>query len=86
MFVGHICLYSHQIIPVVLDKVLEAMRPQVDKIVNDRLQPYIETIEHTKTTVLAQETVIQFHYRFTFRWRRRDRLTGHHSLGKLKYC
>jgi uncharacterized coiled-coil protein SlyX len=25
----------------------------------DRLQPYIETIEHTKTTVLAQETVIQ---------------------------
>jgi hypothetical protein len=55
MFVGHICLYSYQI----LDKVHEAMRPHVDKIVNDRLQPYIETIEHTKTTVLAQETVIQ---------------------------
>ena len=47
------------IIPMVLDKVLEAMRPHVEKIVNDRLQPYIETIEHTKTTVLAQETVIQ---------------------------
>jgi hypothetical protein len=38
------------IIPMVLDKVLEAMRPHVEKI---RLQPYIETIEHTKTTVLA---------------------------------
>jgi hypothetical protein len=37
------------------------MRPHVEKIVNDRLQPYIETIEHTKTTVLAQETVIQQH-------------------------
>jgi hypothetical protein len=47
------------IIPMVLDKVLEAMRPHVEKIVNDRLQPYIETIEHTNTTVLAQETVIQ---------------------------
>jgi uncharacterized coiled-coil protein SlyX len=47
------------IIPMVLDKVLEAMRPHVEKIVNDCLQPYIETIEHTKTTVLAQETVIQ---------------------------
>ena len=47
------------IIPMVLDKVLEATRPHVEKIVNDRLQPYIETIEHTKTTVLAQETVIQ---------------------------
>ena len=44
------------IIPMVLDKVLEAMRPHVEKI---RLQPYIETIEHTKTTVLAVETVIQ---------------------------
>jgi flagellar biosynthesis protein FliP len=33
-----------------------AMRPHVEKIVNDRLQPYIEAIEHTKTTVLAQET------------------------------
>ena len=43
----------------VLDKVLEAMRPHVEKNGNDRLQPYIETIEHTKTTVLAQETVIQ---------------------------
>jgi hypothetical protein len=43
------------IIPMVLDKVLEAMRPHVEKIVNDRLQPYIETIEHTKTTVLAQD-------------------------------
>ena len=47
------------IIPMVLDKVLEAMRPHVETIVNDRQQPYIETIEHTKTTVLAQETVIQ---------------------------
>jgi hypothetical protein len=47
------------IIPMVLDKVLEAVRPRVEKNVNDRLQPYIETIEHTKTTVLAQETVIQ---------------------------
>jgi hypothetical protein len=47
------------IIPMVLDKVLEAMRPHVENIVNDRLQPYIETIEHTKTTVLAQVTVIQ---------------------------
>jgi hypothetical protein len=47
------------IIPMVLDKVLEAMRPHVEKIVNDCLQPHIETIEHTKTTVLAQETVIQ---------------------------
>jgi hypothetical protein len=47
------------IIPMVLDKVLEAMRPHVEKIVNDCLQPYIETIEHTKTTVLAQEAVIQ---------------------------
>jgi hypothetical protein len=43
------------IIPMVLDKVLEAMRPHVEKI---RLQPYIETIEHTKTTVLAVETVL----------------------------
>jgi hypothetical protein len=34
-------------------------RPHVEKIVNDRLQHYIETIEHTKTTVLAQETVKQ---------------------------
>jgi hypothetical protein len=25
----------------------------------DKVLPYIETIEHTKTTVLAQETVIQ---------------------------
>jgi hypothetical protein len=32
------------IIPMVLDKVLEAMRPHVEKIVNDRLQPYIEAI------------------------------------------
>ena len=47
------------IIPMVLDKILQAMRPYVEKIVNDGLQPYIETIEHTKTTVLAQETVIQ---------------------------
>ena len=47
------------IIPMVLDKVLEAMRPHVEIFCNDRLQSYIETIEHTKTTVLAQETVIQ---------------------------
>ena len=35
------------------------LQPQVDKIVNDRLQPYIETNEHTKAIVLAQETVIK---------------------------
>jgi hypothetical protein len=48
------------IIPMVLDKVLEAMRPHVEKIVNDRQQPYIETIEHTK--IFGNEKVIRMSF------------------------
>ena len=41
------------------DKVLEATRPHIENIFNERLQPYIGKFENTQTTVLAQETVIQ---------------------------
>ena len=52
-------LFVDVVIPLVLYKVLEAMRPHVEQIVSDQVKSYIETIENTKATVLARETVKQ---------------------------